>query len=158
MRKALKDDIPTLIEFMSEFYAESGFHLNPVKAERAFSVIIADQRLGFVWLIESAEKDVGYIVVSCRFSMEHGGFIACIDDFFITRPDRNKGLGSAALIQVAAFCKKMGICAVTVEVGLKNNSAKKTYRRIGMIEVPDRQLLTLTLKKPAHDGSGKFDT
>lgn len=143
---------------MSQFYAECGFDLNPVKAEKAFSAIISDQRIGFVWLIESAGKDVGYIVVACRFSMEYGGFIACIDDFFITRPNRNKGLGSAILIKVAAIFKKMGICAITVEVGLNNDSAKKIYRRIGMVEVPGRQLFTLILKKPAHDECGKCKT
>ncbi len=48
MRQADRDDIPKLVTLMSEFYSESGYALNHVVAESAFSAILSDERLGYV--------------------------------------------------------------------------------------------------------------
>src|SRR5215211_2455267 len=115
MRRACPDDIPRLVLLMSEFYAESGYKLNAGRAEAAFGAILADERLGYIWLIDDGGKDAGYIVVTLKFGMEYGGFIACIDDLFVVPGSRNKGLSTAALLEVRDFCIKLGICAMTVE-------------------------------------------
>ena len=72
MREANPDDIPTLLALMSDFYAESGFQLDRAIAERAFAAVLADNRLGYVWLIEDEGKNVGYVVVALRFGMNTG--------------------------------------------------------------------------------------
>jgi hypothetical protein len=51
MRRALPDDIATLVALMAEFYAESDYGLNRPLAEKAFAAILSDERLGYVWLI-----------------------------------------------------------------------------------------------------------
>jgi GNAT superfamily N-acetyltransferase len=150
MRQAQLDDIPTLLALMSEFYAESGYELDPSRAETGFTAILSDERLGFVWLIDGETKNVGYIVLTLRFGMEYGGLIACIDDLFVVPQSRNRGLSTAALIQVRDFCKTSGIRAITVEVGFSNGPAQSVYHRVGLIEAPDRQLLALALAPPTH--------
>jgi GNAT superfamily N-acetyltransferase len=150
MRRAHRDDIPTLLSLMSEFYAESGYKLDHALAERAFAAILSDERLGFVWLIDEETKIVGYVVLTLRFGMEYGGLIACLDDLFVVPKNRNKGLSTAALIEVRDFCKISGIRAITVEVGSSNGPAQVVYRRVGLIEPPDRQLLALALAQPTH--------
>jgi GNAT superfamily N-acetyltransferase len=150
MRRADRDDIPTLLALMSEFYSESGYALDHVLAEAAFSAILSDERLGYVWLIDEESQDVGYVVVALRFGMEYGGLMACLDDLFVVPQNRNKGLGTTALVQVRDFCKTIGIRAITVEVGFRNEPAQKVYRRLGLAEAPDRQLLALALERPTH--------
>ena len=150
MRRATPDDIPMLLTLMSEFYAESGFDLDRSSAEVAFEAILADERLGYVWLIDDDLNDVGYLVLALRFGMEFGGLIGCVDDLFVAPGSRNQGLGSAALIRVRDFCKEIGVRAITVEVGFGNGPAQAVYRRLGMTEAPDRQLLALPLAPPTH--------
>ena len=150
MRRAIPEDIPALLGLMSEFYAEAGYELNHTIAARAFAAILADERLGYVWLIDEESRMVGHIVLTLRFGMEYGGRIACIDDLFVVKPSRNKGLSTAALTEVIAFCKDIGIRAITVEVGHGNGPAQAVYRRVGLIEAPDRQLLALALAQPSH--------
>lgn len=133
---------------MSEFYAEAGYELDYALAERAFAAILSDERLGFVWLIDEETKEVGYIVLTFKFGMEYGGLIACVDDLFVAAQSRNKGLNTAAMIKVRDFCKTGGIRAITVEVGFSNGPAQAVYRRVGLVEAPDRQLLTLALERP----------
>jgi hypothetical protein len=70
MRLAHRDDIPTLLSLMSEFYAESGYKLDHALAERAFVSIVSDERLGFVWLIDEETKNVGYVVLTLKLGMD----------------------------------------------------------------------------------------
>ena len=64
MRPANADDTQTLVDLMAEFYAESGYVLDRPRAADAFSVLLADPRLGRVWLIEREAAVVGYVVLT----------------------------------------------------------------------------------------------
>jgi len=150
IRKAVASDMPTLLALMAEFYSESGYELDHAQAERAFAAILSDGRLGYVWLIDDESTNVGYVVLTLRFGMEYGGLIGCLDDLFVVPQSRNQGLGTAALVQVRDFCKTSGVCAITVEVGFNNGPAQTAYRRVGLVEMPDRQLLALALAPPTH--------
>ena len=150
MRRALPSDIPLLISLMTEFYAESGYELNRALVAGAFAAILAEERLGYVWLIQDEGEDAGYLVVTIRFGMEYGGRMACLDDLYVVPSHRNRGLSTAALIHVRGFCEEMGIRALTVEVGHSNGPAQTVYRRVGFVEAADRQLLALALANPAH--------
>ena len=121
---------------MSEFYRESGYGLDHGHAEKAFSAILSDDRLGYVWLIEDVAIPVGYIVLTQRlltqrFAMEYGGLLACIDDLFVVPQRRNQGLSTRAMLEVRDFCQSIGIRAITVEVGYGNQPAQAVYRWIG---------------------------
>jgi GNAT superfamily N-acetyltransferase len=150
MRRANPDDIPALLALMSEFYAEAGYGLDHAVAERAFAAILSEERLGYVWLIQAEARTVGYVVLTLKFGMEYGGWMACIDDLFVVRQNRNQGLSTATLLQVRDFCKDQGIRAMTVEVGYDNKPAQAVYRRLGLAEAQGRQLLALALAPPTH--------
>jgi GNAT superfamily N-acetyltransferase len=135
---------------MSDFYAEGGYVLDRAHAAAAFATILDDERLGYVWLIETKGEDVGHVVVTTRYAMEYGGLIACLDDLYVQPGCRNRGLAAAALAEVRSFCQKAGIRAMTVEVGFHNAPAQAVYRRIGFTEAVDRQVLALPLAAPTH--------
>jgi GNAT superfamily N-acetyltransferase len=149
MRKASPDDIPRLVAFMAEFYAEADYPLNRGRAAEAFAALLADERLGHVWLIEKDSEAVGHLIVTLWFSMEYGGLIAFVDDLFVRRPFRRAGLGAAALAEARAFCARLGIRAILVETGHDNEPAQAVYRRSGF-ELTERLRLTLRLADPTH--------
>jgi ribosomal protein S18 acetylase RimI-like enzyme len=151
MRKASPDDVQQLVELMTEFYTEAGYPLNRQRAGGAFATLLADERLGSVWLIEADAQIVGYLVLTICFSMENGGLIAVLDDFYIRAAFRGAGLGTKALAEMREFCLSHNLRAVSVEVARANASAQKAYRRTGFAET-DRQLLTLRLADPTHVG------
>jgi hypothetical protein len=70
MRQAHPNDIATLVNLMAEFYAESDYKLDRPFAEKAFATILADKRLGYVWII---------------------------DDLFVVPQSRNRGLRSVTV-------------------------------------------------------------
>ncbi|MCI0533886.1 MAG: GNAT family N-acetyltransferase [Verrucomicrobiales bacterium] len=150
MRRAKPDDVPQLVTMMDEFYAEGGYPLNQPRAAAAFTALLADDRLGCVFLIQAGDQDVGYVVVTLCFSMEYGGPNAFVDDLFVRRPFRGSGLGTAALLEVRAFCAQRGVRAIHVETGRDNTTAQAVYRRVGFTHT-DRELLTLKLANATHE-------
>jgi len=150
MRRATPGDIPLLVDLMAEFYAEASYALDHARAPGAFVAILADERLGYVWIIQAENHDVGHIVLTLKYAMEYSGLIACLDDLYVKPDWRNQGLSTGALTEVRDFCKQAGIRALTVEVGHNNGPAQKVYRRVGFAEAVDRQLLALPLAAPTH--------
>lgn len=135
---------------MDEFYAESDHVLNHARATEAFSSLLADERLGYVGLIQADHEDVGYVVIILCHSMEYAGSIAFVDDLFVRLPFRRNGLGTAALSAVRALCAQRGIRAIHVETGEDNPAAQALYGKAGF-KPTDRLLLALTLEKPTHE-------
>ena len=151
MRKASPNDVALLVEFMEEFYAEGGYPLHHRRAAAAFATLLTDERLGQVWLIQADSKEVGHVVMTLCFAMEYGGLIGFVDDLFVQRPFRGKGLATAALAEVRRFCERRGVRALFVETGHDNASARAVYQRAGFTNT-DRLLLALKLAEPTHEG------
>lgn len=149
MRKATTADTEQLVGMMAEFYSESPYPLNPERAAAAFGTLLADERLGHVWFVEADGADVGYVVVTLVHSMNFGGPVAIVDDFFVRRGFRGRGLGSATMAEMRAFCAGHGIRAIHVETGRENGPALAVYRRQGFVETGFVHL-TLALSKPTH--------
>ena len=149
VRLATTEDLRRLVDLMTDFYAESGYVLDRSHAEEAFAALLADPRLGRIWLIRRDSEYVGYVVIAFVFGMEYGGTMAVVDDFYVSPPSRIAGVGTAALAEVRLFCAHLGIRAMTVEVGHENAVAQSVYRRIGFVKT-DRQLMTLRLADPTH--------
>lgn len=149
MRPAETDDLQTLTDLMADFYAEGGYILDRPHAEAAFTSLLADARLGRVWLIEQGFAAVGYVVSTFVFAMEYGGVSAVVDDFYVRPASRGAGLGTAALAEVRRACDELGMRAMRVEVGGDNAAAQAVYRRVGFEKV-DHQLMALPLADPTH--------
>jgi len=149
MRSAGADDIPALLDMMTDFYAESGYTLDRAHAEQAFTALLGDPRLGRVFMVQRDAADVGYVVVAFVFGMEYGGLMAVVDDFFVRAEHRDIGLGTSALAEVRRICARLGVRAISVEVGHDNPRAQKVYDKTGF-EKADRQLMTLRLADPSH--------
>ena len=144
MRPASTEDVPLLVALMTEFYAEAATPLDAARAAQAFAELLANDRLGKVWLIQAGDDDVGYVVVTFSYSLEFGGRNAFLDDLFIRAAFRGAGLGTAALAEVRNFCVGCGVRALQLETGRGNTAAHALYRRAGFV-MTERQLLTLVL-------------
>jgi GNAT superfamily N-acetyltransferase len=151
MRRAELTDVETLVEFMAEFYAESGYQLDRSRAASAFTDVIRDERLGAVWVLGDR---AGHAVVTVRYAMEYGGMIACLDDLYVRPEWRRRGLAHDALHRLTKWCVAIGLRAITVEVGVENEAALGAYRQAGFVECAGRAMLAMELAAPAHVVAG----
>jgi GNAT superfamily N-acetyltransferase len=149
MRIAGQADVPNLVDLMADFYSEAGLALDRGGAAAAFTALLDDPRMGYVWLVERGADIAGYVLVTVVFAMEYGGPVAVVDDFYVRPAFRGVGLGTAALAEVCRACASFGMRGMRVEVGRDNLLAQAVYRSAGFAAV-DHQLMTLRLSAPLH--------
>ena len=124
---------------MEEFYAEASYPLDRQWADRSFTALLTDPSLGCVWLVRCGPEIVGHVVLTVRFSMEHGGLDAFVDDLFVRPGHRRSGAATVALNALFTECRRRGILAVQVEVGQDNVAANALYARFGLALRSDRR-------------------
>ena len=106
VREATPADLPALVALMTEFYAEAALALPAAAAARAFEPLLADARLGRVWIMEVDSRPAGYVVLTLGYGMEYGGMRGFVDDLFVRPDHRGRGLAAliGALILLALAC------------------------------------------------------
>ncbi|HEU4642595.1 MAG TPA: GNAT family N-acetyltransferase [Gemmatimonadaceae bacterium] len=149
VRPASAGDVPTLVALMREFYAEAGFSLPEEAAAGAFGALLADPRLGDVWLALDGGAAAGYLVLTLSFSMEYGGLRGFIDDLYVRPASRRRGAGAGLLAAARAEAARKGVRALHVEVGPESQDARRLYARAGYVE-SGHLLLTRPLATPVH--------
>jgi ribosomal protein S18 acetylase RimI-like enzyme len=148
-RVANASDVGALGALMVEFYAESGFKLSPAAAERTFAALLAAPSQGQIWLLEVDGHAAGFVVLTVSFSMEYGGLRGFVDDFFVAKQFRRRGLGRLALQAVKGECMRRGVRALLVETGPTNDAALSVYRQAGFVDT-EHALLKVELSQALH--------
>lgn len=92
------------------------------------------KRNGFVEVAENNGKIIGYICggVNKRFPYRIEAKYAELENIFIEKKFRNKGLGGKMIKDFLKWCKKNKIDYVSVIASAKNKSAINFYRKQGL--------------------------
>ena len=120
-------DIEIVVEMMRDFYAIDGYPINAEASKSLFSEFLCNSHLGRAWIIETSEKIAGYVILTFVFSFEFGGRIAFVDELFIKKEYRGKGIGKEAIDFVKSEAQKLDLKLLYLEVEPHNENAKKLY-------------------------------
>ena len=132
IREAKLEDVAALVDMMQRAHADAGFALDRELANAAFTTLLRDRSRGVVWIARRDLKPEGYIVVTLKLSMESGGIDAFIEDLFVYRDARRKGVGSALVSAAMADCRRAGVSAVHVETSADDEATAAFYAACGL--------------------------
>jgi ribosomal protein S18 acetylase RimI-like enzyme len=138
---AKETDIELLLELMQEFYIIEHLNYDENVIRKGLLEIFENKNYGYALLIKTENKPAGYFIVTFGFSLEFHGRDALLDEFYIRKEFRSKGIGTMCLDYLESLCSKEGIHAVHLEVDRTNLRAKELYHRSGY-EDHNRHLLT----------------
>ncbi len=130
-----------LIVLMDEYAAAEGDRFDGREARRALEEIFSCPDFNRVWLIRDAREAVGYLVLTLGHSIEYGGRDAFIDELYVRKSHRGRGIGTRALETAQEAAAGLRVNALHLEVGRDNTAALRLYRRWGF-EEHDRMLMT----------------
>lgn len=99
-------------------------------ARQALADLLADDRLGSVWIIRRGEIPVGYGVLTFVHSIEFGGRCAFLDELYVA-PDHRGGVGRATLKLLQAESAAQGVRVLLLEASPENERANRLYRSAG---------------------------
>jgi len=128
---AKPDDLPRLQSLVAAFHTQEG--ITQSDKDRAATLIPLLEGIphGAAYLIGPKNGPVGYIVISFGYSVEMGGISGGIDEFYIRKNVRGRGMGSEVLRSLMPALAEYGIKAMHLEVKHNDASAKRLYSRLG---------------------------
>ena len=131
MMRAMQNDDPWSLPFVEE------------RVRTAVDLLLANPLYGLAWFIVAEGQRIGYVILSFDYSLEYGGRNAWVDEFFIERGHRGRGIGAEVLAFFEQAAREHGCTAIHLEVN-EGNRAIDLYRRRGF-EDHHRYLMTKLL-------------
>lgn len=136
--------IETITQMMQDFYAIDNYPIDIEVSKKLFQEFISDEHLGKAWLIYSEDKLVGYVILTFVFSFEYQGRIAFIDELYLKKSARGRGIGAKTLQFIKEQIPKLSLKLLYLEVEHHNENAQKLYLA-NDFEVHNRKLLKYKL-------------
>ena len=140
LRQVGRADLVALTRMAIAFNKEDGHPLSRA-GRQALKALCAGTPHGIGLMIEHENRAVGYIVIGLGFSVEYGGIDGFLDEFYIERGHRGRGLGVAALGELDKLARRMRVKALHLEAMPSNDRAAKLYQRQGY-KLSDRRLMS----------------
>ncbi len=122
-------DIAALVARYWEFERISGFER--ARTEKLLSALMSLPARGACWVAQRTGMVAGYLIAVYVFSLEHGGMMAEIDEFFVRPEFRGDGTGSALLVEMEREMRSAGLVRVQLQLGATNDRARGFYERHG---------------------------
>jgi diamine N-acetyltransferase len=141
-RLATSQDLGLVFDMMVELQKDDPWscQFDEATARSAMDELLRAPSLGRVWIVADGPDAIGYIVMAFDYSLEYQGKGAWVDEFFIRRSHRAKGIGRETLEFFVEQARSLGVKAVHLEVN-HGNPAIELYRRVGF-EEHGRYLMT----------------
>ncbi|SHG10240.1 Acetyltransferase, GNAT family [Flavobacterium segetis] len=133
-------DIDSIVFMMQEFYAIDNYPIDVDVSKALWRAFISNENLGKSWLIALDDEIVGYVILTFIFSFEYQGRIAFLDELFVSKKYRGKGIGSKVLAFILAESKKLSLKLIYLEIENHNENAQKLYIASGF-ELHNRKLM-----------------
>jgi len=131
--------IAPLVGLYWDFEEIAGFDITRI--ENNLATFLSHPERGTCWLAEIDGAIAGYLVVVYVFSLEHGGMMGEIDEFFVRPEYRSGGTGTALLVEAEAQMISVGLVQVQLQVALVNDRARSFYKRHGYRKRSGHELL-----------------
>lgn len=134
---AQEKDLPALVDLLGQLFAsESEFTADCAKQERALKMILADPRLGRIFVARDGKTVVATASLLYTVSTAEGGAAALFEDL-VVRPDyRKQGIGAKLLEHVIAQARAEGLLRLTLLTDMQNERAQVLYRKHGFTGSP----------------------
>lgn len=129
---ATEDEILFLIEMIQRFYEEDHHDYKESQITNALMEIMREETLGNIYLVKYKKQIAGYFILTYGWSLEYFGRDILIDELYIKKKFRGRGLGKKSIEFIEKYVKDKKFKAIHLEVN-KYNIAKKLYESKGYI-------------------------
>jgi GNAT superfamily N-acetyltransferase len=138
-----RDDLASLVALYWQF--ENIPRFDRARIGTLLADFLSQPQRGHCWVAEENGRLVGYLLAVYLFSLEHGGMMAEIDEFFVLSENRSSQLGSALLDAATRVMAQEGITQLQLQLSTQNFNGKRFYERHGFRSLSGRDALSKAL-------------
>ncbi len=132
IRRATTADATDIAHLVEQYWAMesiTGFEHSRIAAQ--LRKLLSKPQRGLAWIAVSDGQACGYLLAMFIFSLEHGGLMAEIDEFFVIPAQRSSGVGSLLLAAAQHGLQAAGTVRLQLQLNVDNERAREFYRRSG---------------------------
>lgn len=128
IRAASVNDVPALVILVEQYWSFEGIPgFDTGRVEELLRAALSADGRARCWLAEKAGEPVAYLLAVLVFSLEHGGMMAEIDEFFVAPACRGQGMGAALLSHAERVLRESGVRRLQLQLGSGNARAREFY-------------------------------
>lgn len=127
---AASADAGRVLALMARYRSEAGEDVGDEQAD-VVATLLRTPSMGRAYLGLAGGRDVGFALAFYSQSVQAGGRVASIDDFYIVPEQRRQGMGRDILVAVIGDCRDRGIKRCVVHTNLGNLAAVKLCASLG---------------------------
>lgn len=124
-----KENIPTIVNLMVDFYAIDGYPINKENTTNLFSEFVNKPDAGKCFVIKYNNEICGYTILIQFFSFEMGGYVLLLDELYIDNNFQGKGIGKKAMEFIKQFAQNNNYKKIVLEVEPHNQRAIQLYQK-----------------------------
>ena len=128
---ASEENVPEILLMMEQFNSIDNYPFEKDKTHKNLLEFLDNPNLGKSWVIKYGELIIGYFVLTFGYSFEHGGRDAFIDELFLRKEFRRKGIGGLTMDFILNEAPKLGVRVIHLEVEQHNDGGVKLYKEKG---------------------------
>ena len=129
--KASKQDIHLIAELFNQYRIFYHQPSNITLAQSFLEERMSHKESVIFYAADSPDKVVGFTQLYPLFSSISAKKIWQLNDLYVLREERNKGIGKLLLNQARKFAKKDGATKITLETEKSNYKAQHLYESLG---------------------------
>ena len=148
IRFARAGDIPQLLMLIRRYWDFEGIEgFAALRLELVLKELLTHRpERGLIWIAESQQALVGYLIVVLLMSVEHQGLMGEIDEFFVLPEARSCGIGTKLLAAAEEELRQHGCVRLQLQLAAANSRARPFYERHGFATRAGYELLDKPLK------------
>ena len=139
---AKPDDLDRLAALGAAFHAETGLTIAPEDRRAALAPLLEGIPHGAAYLIGPARAPMGYIIVSFGWSLDTGGMTARVDELYLRRAVRGRGIAGEILISLPKALAEAGVKQLHLEVARGDEATQRLFQRAGFKVRDDKVQMT----------------
>ena len=138
-------DLDRLEPMIAAYHAEAGVESTEESRRAGLAPLLGGSPHGAAYLIGPTRSPIGYIVVTFGWSLEFGGLDGFVDELYLRRAVRGRGIATEVLSTLPKALASGGVRAMHLEVGQDNDIAIRLYKRAGFRPRKGRMLMSRKL-------------
>lgn len=134
------EDLDRLATLVARFHEETGITLDDDSRRAGLLPLLQGIPHGAAYLIGPSRAPIGYVVVTFGWSVEFAGLDGFIDELYLRRAVRGRGIATEVLSSLPKALAAAGLKGLHLEVDRDAEATRRLYARAGFVE-RDRYML-----------------
>lgn len=127
---ARPDDLDRLVQLVAAFHDEAGIAQDDATRRDALLPILEGSPHGVAYLIGPPRAPIGYVILSFGWSVRFAGLEGMVDELYIRRAVRGRGIGSEVMSSLPKALAGAGLRTLHLQVRRDDVKARKLYERL----------------------------